>query len=90
MRELFVDAAVLSDEQGREHRYEYHIVIDEMDVGRFACESYGLRVREQGNGASCTVPNITCSIARIDELCALAVRGGVTPSTLRDVVEDWL
>ena len=90
MRELFVDTASFRDEQGRERRYDYHIVIDEMDVGRFTCESYGLCVREQGNGASCTVANITCSIPRIDELCALAVRLGVTPITLRDVVEDWL
>ena len=90
MRELFVDTAAVFDERGREHRYDYHIIVDEMNVGQFACESYGLRVREQGSGVFCAVPNITCSIPRIDELCAMAVRGSVTPATLRDVVEDWL
>ena len=90
MRELFVDTTVLRDEQGREHRYDYHIIIDEMNVGQFACESYGLRVREQGSGELCVIPNITCSSARIDELCELVTAGRVTPVTLRDVVEDWL
>ena len=90
MRELLVDIVDLRDESGREHRYEYHIVIDEMNVGQFTCESYGLCVRDRESGDACTVANITCSIPRIDELCALAIRGEVTPATLRDVVEDWL
>lgn len=90
MRKLYVDTSVLRDERGGERCYDYHIVIDEMDVGPFACESYGLQVMERGSGETCTVPNITCSISRIDELCALAMKGGVTPLTLHDVVDDWL
>lgn len=90
MRELFVGSATFSDERGRERCCDYHIVVDEMNVGQFACESYGLRVRERVSGVCSTVPHITCSIPRIDELCALAVKGGVTPINLRDVVEDWL
>lgn len=90
MRKLYVDTSAFRDEWGREYCYDYHIVIDEMDVGAFSCESYGLQVKERGSGETCTIPNITCSISRIDELCALAVKGGVTPVTLRDVIDDWL
>lgn len=89
MRELHVKTVVLEDELGRNRCYEYAILIDEMRVGSFPCESYGLKVSEQG-GARCAVPNITVSAGRIDELCELVIAGGVTPVTLKDVVEDWL
>ncbi len=90
MRELFLKKLTLTDVDGRERDYDYYIVIDEMDVGPFSCESYGLQVREQGSGAVCTVPHITTSISRIDDLCELVLAGGVTPVTLPDVVSDWL
>ncbi|MDE6107838.1 MAG: hypothetical protein K2F83_04085, partial [Oscillospiraceae bacterium] len=35
-------------------------------------------------------PNITVSIPRIDELVDLLVRNQVSPTHLRDVVDDWL
>ena len=60
-----------------------------MDVGAYACESYGVKVAEQG-GEQASVENITCSASRIDELSELLTRNGVTPATLRDVVLDWL
>lgn len=90
MRELFLNTRSLRDEQGRERHYDYSIIIDEMDVGPYTCESYGLQVREPESGESCTVPHITCSISRIDELCTLVITHGVTPITLEDVVKDWL
>ena len=90
MRELQFDSLSLHDENGRQRRYDYSIIIDEMDLGSYSCESYGLQVREPESGLVCAVPHITCSISRIDELCALVVRHGVSPTTLRDVVNDWL
>lgn len=89
MRELYLDQRMLKDEQGRSRCYDYYIIIDEMDVGPFSCESYGLRVAERGGGEA-LVPHITCSIPRMDELCELVLRNTVTPSQLRDVVCDWL
>ncbi len=90
MRELFLERRSIEDEQGRRRVYDYDIIIDEMDVGPFACESYGLQIREQESGAVCMIPHITTSISRIDELCELVLAGGVTPLTLEDVVNDWL
>ena len=49
---------------------------------------YYILVGEDGEEAS--VPNLTVSAGRIDQLMELLVRNGVTPVTLRDVVEDWL
>lgn len=90
MRELFLKSISMEDEQGRTRCFDYSILIDEMDVGLFSCESYGLQVREKESGETGIVPHITTSISRIDELCELVLAGGVTPLTLADVVNDWL
>ena len=89
MRELFLETVELADQNGAVRRFDYSILIGEMDVGPYACESYGVRISEQGGGQA-SVPNITCSASRIDELSGLLVRNGVTPTALRDVVLDWL
>lgn len=89
MRELFLQTLELPDEAGTVHSYDYVILIDEMDVGPYSCESYGIRVTEKG-GAEASVSHVTCSAARIDELSDLLVRNGVTPTTLHDVLSDWL
>lgn len=89
MRELFLQTLKLPDESGAIRSYDYTILIDEMDVGPYACESYGIRVAEQG-GAEASAPNVTCSAARIDELSNLLLRSGVTPITFQDVLSDWL
>ena len=89
MRELFLETVELADQTGTVRRYDYSILIGEMDVGPYACESYGVRISEQGGGQA-SVPNITCSASRIDELSGLLVRNGVTPAALNDVLSDWL
>ena len=89
MRELFLKHVQLRDERGALRSYDYYITIGEMDVGKYICESYGIRVAEQG-GEEAAVDNITASIDRIDELCELLIRNEVTPVTLADVVSDWL
>ncbi len=89
MRELFLDTVALTDPTGAVRRFDYSILIGEMDVGRYSCESYGVKVAEQGGGQAC-VENITCSASRIDELSELLVRNAVTPAALEDVVADWL
>lgn len=89
MRELFLQTVELADQAGTIRRYDYFILIGEMDVGAFACESYGVKIAEQGGGQA-SVPNVTCSAARIDELSGLLVRNGVTPAALNDVLSDWL
>lgn len=89
MRELFLETRELTGQDGAVRRYDYSILIGEMDVGAYSCESYGVKITEQGGGQAC-VPNITCSAARIDELSGLLTRNAVTPATLNDVLSDWL
>lgn len=57
--------------------------------GGLSCESYGVKVAGP-DGEEASVPNITVSVERIDQLLELLRRNCVSPVTLRDVVLDWL
>lgn len=90
MRELLVETLSGETEEGQASSYSYYILIDQMKVdGALACESYGVKIAQAG-GENIEIPNITVSITRIDELVELMTRNLVTPSTLADVVADWL
>ena len=72
MRELLVESCQEEDEEGAGHRFDYFVVVDQMEVsGGFACESYGVRIAGPDGGESICVPNITTSASRIDELMEL-------------------
>ena len=87
MRELLVDTCTGEEEDGTAHSFQYYILVDEMELsGGLSCESYGVKVAGPG-GEEASVPNITVSVERIDQLLR---RNCVSPVTLRDVVLDWL
>ncbi|MPM71304.1 hypothetical protein SDC9_118268 [bioreactor metagenome] len=91
MRELYVNTCEAEAEDGMTHRYDYSVLIDEMNIrSGFSCESYGVKIRAQNGGEVALVPNITPSVSRIDSLMELLVRNAVTPCTLADVLSDWL
>ncbi len=90
MRELKLDLYSLYPGLGSDGPYDYSILVDEVDVGSFCCESYGAQVTARSTGECSQVPNITVSASRIDALMELLVRNQVGPVHLRDVVEDWL
>ncbi len=90
MQELYVGSRTAKGEEGTVHRFDYCVVVGEMAVaGGFACESYGVKVQEQG-GDTAVIPDLTVSAQRIDELMELLMDHQVGPAGLRDVVEDWL
>ena len=80
----------MEDEQGRIRTYDYTVIVDELEMGAFSCESYGLKICERGSDACCAICHITTSRSRLEELCELVLFCGVTPVTLTDVVADWL
>ena len=78
------------EEDGTAHSFQYYILVDEMELGGgLSCESYGVKVAGP-DGEEASVPNITVSVERIDQLLELLRRNCVSPVTLRDVVLDWL
>lgn len=89
MRELKLDIHALWPGIG-EGPCDYSILVDEVEQGRFLCESYGVGVTCRATGESMRVKDVTISPGRIEELCELLVRNQVGPAHLRDVVDDWL
>ncbi len=92
MREMFVGTKHAQGENGFAHNFQYYVLIDQMQVrGGFACESYGVKIVDGAcPDEAVSIPNITTSVSRIDELMELLTRNSVTPTTLGDVVADWL
>lgn len=90
MRELKLDLYSLYPDLPEAGAYDYAILVDELKVGAFACESYGAQVTSRLTGDKAEVPHITVSATRIDQLMELLVRNQVGPVHLGDVVEDWL
>jgi len=91
MRELYVSTCEAEAEDGTTYRYDYSVLIDEVNVENgFSCESYGVKIRAHSGGEVALVPNITPSVSRIDRLLQLLIRNVVTPCTLADVLSDWL
>ena len=68
MRELKLDVKSLYPDLTQTTPYDYSILVDEMPVGGFACESYGVRITSQVTGEQADIPNLTVSISRIDDL----------------------
>ena len=90
MRELLVDTCTGEEEDGTAHSFQYYILVDEMELGA-ACPARAMGVKVAGpDGEEASVPNITVSVERIDQLLELLRRNCVSPVTLRDVVLDWL
>lgn len=87
--ELRIATRTIEDELGKPRIFHYALLIDQIEVGNFSCENYGVRIWEE-DGGDASVPNITTSALRIDELMELLVEHRVGPAVLSDVVADWL
>ena len=84
--ELGNETVTLVDESGREHTIEYSVVVRE--IGEFGQEEYGVMVA--GDGETINVTGITMDAKKICLLMKLLTRCGVTPVSLKYVIEDLL
>lgn len=89
MKELKIASRTCLDQAGEQHTFHYALTVDTVEGEAFCWENYGVRVWEE-QGEDETIPGITTSAARIDELMTLLVENQVGPAGLRDVVDDWL
>lgn len=89
MMELKIASRTCRDQMGEARTFHYALTVDTVETDVFCCENYGVRVWEE-QGEDETIPGITTSATRIDELMTLLVDNQVGPAGLRDVVEDWL
>lgn len=87
--ELKIASRQCADQKGNSRKFHYFLTVDQEESPRFCCENYGVRIAEE-DGGDISIPRITTSAARIDELITLLVDNRVSPGGLEDVVADWL
>jgi len=63
----------------------YYVIAEELEQG---IETYGALIEYDGESA--IVRNVTLSQRRVTDLLTSLRRGCVTPSTLPDIVYDWI
>ena len=89
MMEIKITSRTCPDDLGRPRTFHYSLTVDTVEAGAVSWENYGVRVWEEAGESAC-IPGITTSSLRIDELLSLLVEHAVSPTTLREVVDDWL
>lgn len=77
------------DETGQPHHFHYYLLAQSIDTGQLCCEDYGVCIEDEENH-TISIPSITTSATRIDQLITLLVDHLVGPAGLEDVLADWL
>ena len=93
MLELFAGERAVVTEAGQPYRIRYYILAEEAEsAGSLLCENYGVRIVSSGDGEhqSESLRQITVCLNRISRLVQMLAEHLVTPTELRDVVEDWV
>ncbi len=78
-----------TDPVGTQRCFHYFLTVDQEETAQLFCENYGVHIAEE-HGSDASIPAITTSAQRIDELMTLLVDNQVGPAGLADVVADWL
>ena len=89
MREHLLATVDLSQQAGRPLSCTYHILIKDI-TEPIQCESYGVRITVDQTGERKELPDITVLPDAVLKVVQQLAEGGVTPCTMRSVVEDWL
>lgn len=71
-------------------QWHYTLLVEDIEVDGFHCESYGIMVKDPDAGEEAVVRHITVNGTEALTLLNTVARLAVSPSTLGDVVEDYL
>ena len=66
---------------------EYYLLVSPLAED---LEIYGVKIVERRSGVAAIAPGLTTSGRKILHLIDLLSKGTVTPTSLADIVEDWL
>ncbi len=72
------------------YHWRYGLLVEDIEVDGFHCESYGVVVTDLVGGQEAVRRHVSVNAREAVELLDLLARNGVTPTTLGDVIEDWL
>lgn len=86
-----LDPGVLKCSSSRtECPWRYGLLVEDVEVDGFHCESYGLLVADDAAGQEAVCRHVTVNAGNAVELLDKLRRCQVSPAHLADVVEDWL
>lgn len=75
---------------GTAGRWHYALLAEEVETDGFLAESYGVQITDTATNETAQLRHITINAAEIRQLLTALSQGRVTPTTLRDIVEDWV
>lgn len=93
MWELFAAERSVETETGQAYRISYYILAEEVVAAdHVLCENYGVRIVTAGKSGvqSESMRRITLCLSKVNQLVQMMATYLVTPSTLRDIVENWI
>lgn len=73
-----------------EQPWRYGLLVEDIEVDGFRCESYGVVITDRATGREHRRRHVTVSAMDAALLMDLLERNQVSPVTLDDVLEDWL
>ena len=71
-------------------QWHYALLVEDIEVDGFHCESYGIMVRDAETGVEAVVRHVTVNGSEALALLGKVAKLAVSPVTLRDVIEDVL
>lgn len=85
MRDVSYTSKLTHSEAGKPLALDYYILINEDTP-----EQYGVKIIEKNSGEQTLAFNLTTDAQRIYTLVDQLSRNSVTPTSLMDVLADWL
>lgn len=85
MRDISYTSKLAHAEDGRPLALDYYILVNESEP-----EQYGVKIIEKNSGGQALAFDLTTEAQRIYTLVDKLSRNNVTPTSLMDVLADWL
>ncbi len=89
MQELYVNECTCQDETETIYIFQYFLLTNTTILDGIPYMDYGVMAQIPGS-EPVRIPHLTTDRTRIDELLSLLQTYMVSPSHLRDVIDDWL
>lgn len=89
MTEIQVKTKTEKSDEGNTLTYSYFICVNQIEIGSFFCESYGVKIVSDRDENS-IIPHITTKFDRIVNIIKLLAKNTVSPCNVSDVISDLL
>ena len=85
MRDISYTSKLTHSEAGKPLALDYYILVNEGEP-----EQYGVKIIERNSGEQAMAFNLSTNAHQIYELADKLSRNSITPTSLMDILDDWL